>query len=369
MHAPKNGFFYVLDRGTGEFISGNNYVPVTWAKGLDSKGRPIENPAASSYRDAPKMVQPSPHGGHNWQPMSFNPQTKLVYLPAQLTPQLFVYDKTRDVKPGVWNTGVDFGAISALTMKSLAAGQPIPAAEGFLIAWDPINQKEVWRAKHATFWNGGTLTTAGNLVFQGTGDGLFRAWKADTGEELWKIDAKTGIIAPPVTYSIGGDQYIAVLAGWGGVGLTLVPEAANAISKYGNDGKIFAFRIGGQKTIEAQETPRPPMQKPPEEKLNPAQVAKGDATYHRYCGVCHGFFGMASGVVPDLRYSSLEVLGRYKEIVLDGELKANGMASFADHLKEDDVAAIRAYILSLANAAYDAQQKAAATPPTPAPPQ
>ena len=373
MHAPKNGFFYVIDRSTGEFISGNNYVPVTWAKGLDPKGRPIENPAASSYRDSPKMVQPSPHGGHNWQPMSFNPQTKLVYIPAQLTPQLFVYDQSRGVKPGVWNTGVDFGAISTMTMKALAAGQPLPSVEGFLIAWDPINQKEAWRAKHATFWNGGTLTTAGNLVFQGAGDGYFRAWKADTGEELWKIDAKTGIIAPPVTYSIDGEQYVVVLAGWGGVGLTLSPEPANAILKYGNEGKIFAFKIGGQKTIEAQEVVRPPMEKPPEEKLNPAQVARGDATYHRYCGVCHGFFAMASGVVPDLRYSSPEVFARYKEIVLDGERKATGMASFADHLKEDDVAAIRAYILAGANAAYAAEQKAAATPPaapaTPAPPQ
>ena len=371
MHAPKNGFFYVLDRATGEFISGNNYVPVTWAKGLDAKGRPIENPAMSSYRDAPKMVQPSPHGGHNWQPMSFNPQTKLVYLPAQLTAQLFVHDKTRSVKPGVWNTGLDFGALSSMTMKALAAGQPLPSMEGFLIAWDPINQKEVWRAKHATFWNGGTLTTAGNLVFQGTGDGLFRAWKADTGEEIWKIDAKTGIIAPPVTYSVDGEQYVVVLAGWGGVGLTLVPEPANAILKYGNAGKIFAFKLGGQKTIEIEPVPRAPLAKPPAQTASAAIVTKGDATYHRYCSVCHGFFAMASGVVPDLRYSTPETFDRYKEIVLDGERKDTGMAGFADQIKIEDVDAIKAYILTLANAAYDAEQKAAAAPaatPAPAPP-
>jgi mono/diheme cytochrome c family protein len=207
------------------------------------------------------------------------------------------------------------------------------------------------------------LTTAGNLVFQGTGDGLFRAWKADTGEEIWKIDAKTGIIAPPVTYTVDGEQYVTVLAGWGGVGLTLGPEPANAILKYGNAGKIFAFKLGGQKTIEAAESPRSPMVKPPEEKLTAALVAKGEGTYHRYCSVCHGFFAMGSGVVPDLRYSAPEVFARYKEIVIDGERKDTGMASFADQIKEEDVTAIRAYVLQMANAAYAAEQAAAAAAP------
>jgi quinohemoprotein ethanol dehydrogenase len=181
LHAPKNGFFYVLDRETGKFISGKNYVPVTWAKGLDANGRPIED-TSSAFRNSPKMVQPSPHGGHNWQPMAFNPATKLVYIPSQLTPFLFASDATRSIKPGVWNTGLDFGLIATLTEAALKAGQPLPSVEGNLIAWDPVNQKEVWRSKLPTFWNGGVLTTAGNLVFQGAGDGMFRAWKADTGE-------------------------------------------------------------------------------------------------------------------------------------------------------------------------------------------
>ncbi len=367
MQAPKNGFYYVLDRATGEFISGKNYIPVTWAKGLDAKGRPIED-ASAGYRDSPKMVQPSPHGGHNWQPMAFNPTTKLTYIPVQLVPQLFTFDKTRSVKPGVWNTGLDFGAVSTLTMQALAKGQPLPVPEAYLLAWDPINQKEVWRAKHPTFWNGGALTTAGNLVFQGSGDGLLTAWKADTGEEVWKIDAKTGIIAPPVTYSIDGEQYIAVAAGWGGAVVAFMPEPATAILKYGNAGKIFAFKIGGQKTIEATPLPQTPLVEPPAETANAATIAKGDQVFHRYCAVCHGFFAMSAGVIPDLRYSAPEVFARYKEIVLDGEMKANGMASFADQINEDDVKAIHAYILRGAHQAYDAQQKAAATPPAAPPP-
>ncbi len=364
LHAPKNGFFYVLDRETGKFISGKNYVPVTWAKGLDENGRPIEDPS-SAYRNEPKMVQPSPHGGHNWQPMAFNPNTKLVYIPSQLTAQLFAFDKTRSVKPGVWNTGVDFGMIATLTEAAIRAGQPLPSVEGNLIAWDPVAQKEVWRNKHAVFWNGGVVTTAGNLVFQGGGDGTFRAWKADTGEEVWKTETKIGIIAPPVTYAIDGEQYVAVLAGWGGVGVTLVPEPGNAINRYANNGKILAYKIGGKAKLEVAEQLRSPMVQPPVETFAAAQIAKGSQTYHRYCGVCHGFFAMSSGLLPDLRMSSPEVFARYKEIVLDGELAGNGMASFADVVNEQDVKDIRAYVITLANAAYAEQQKKAATPEQP----
>ena len=364
LHAPKNGFFYVLDRETGKFISGKNYVPVTWAKGLDANGRPIED-TSSAYRDSPKMVQPSPHGGHNWQPMAFNPNSKLVYIPSQLTPQMFAYDKTRSVKPGVWNTGVDFGAIASLTEAAIRAGQPLPTVEGNLIAWDPVAQKEVWRHKHQVFWNGGVLTTAGNLVFQGGGDGTFRAWKADTGEEVWKTETKIGIIAPPVTYSVDGEQYVAVLAGWGGVGITLVPEPANAINRYANNGKILSYKLGGKAELVVEEQLRGPMAQPPAETFAATQITKGSQTYHRYCGVCHGFFAMSSGVLPDLRMSSPEVFARYKEIVLEGELAGNGMASFADHLNEEDVRNIRAYVVTLANAAWAEQQKAAPAPEQP----
>jgi mono/diheme cytochrome c family protein len=308
------------------------------------------------------MVQPSPHGGHNWQPMAFNPQTKLVYIPSQLVPQLFADDKTRTVRPGVWNTGLDFGAIAKISMQAIMSGQPMPVPEGNLIAWDPVHQKEAWRVKQATFWNGGVLTTAGNLVFQGAGDGWLRAWKADSGEEVWKIEAKTGIIAPPVTFSVDGEQFVTVLAGWGGVGLTLTPEAANAINKYGNAGRILTFKLGGQKSIDVPAVTPPTLAKPPAVQASADVIAKGSATFHQYCSVCHGFFAMSAGVVPDLRYSAPEVFERYKEIVLDGERKDTGMASFADQLDEDDVKNIRSYILTLANAAYDAQNKPAEAP-------
>ena len=354
MQAPKNGFFYVLDRQTGEFISGNNYIPINWAKGLDAKGRAIEN-TAMLYGNGPKLVQPSPHGGHNWQPMSYSPQTKLVYIPVQLTPQLFANapDPRRDVHLGVWNTGIDFAGIAKMAVQAMASGAAPAPAEGWIVAWDPVAEKEVWRAKRGTFWNGGTLVTAGNIVFQGSGDGTFKAWSADKGEELWNVDTHIGIIAPPVTYTVDGEQYIAVMAGWGGAIVAFSPEPNSAVQQNGNNnGKILVFKLGGTKTIEPSKVDKGPMAQPPAETSSADLIQKGEGTFHRFCAVCHGFLVASAGIVPDLKFSSAEVFGRYKEIVLGGELKDRGMASFADQLKPEDVEAIHAYVVHMANIAY-----------------
>jgi quinohemoprotein ethanol dehydrogenase len=366
MQAPKNGYFYVLDRQSGEFISGNNYIPVNWSKGLDAKGRPIEDPAML-FGSSAKVIQPSPHGGHNWQPMSFSPQTKLVYIPVQLTPQIYANapDQRRDVKLGVWNTGLDFAGIAKIAVAGMAAGAPIPPAEGWIVAWDPIAQKEVWRAKRGTFWNGGTLVTAGNLVFQGSGDGTLKAWSADKGQELWSIDTHIGMIAPPVTYTVDGEQYIAVMAGWGGAIVAFAPEPTSAVQLNGNNnGKLLVFKLGGAKTIEPSKVDKGPMAQPPAETASAEMVQRGEGAFHRYCAVCHGFLAASAGIVPDLKFSTPEVFGRYKEIVLGGELKDRGMASFADQLKPEDVEAIHAYVLRMANMAY----RTANNIPEPAPP-
>ncbi|MEO6725034.1 MAG: PQQ-dependent dehydrogenase, methanol/ethanol family, partial [Blastocatellia bacterium] len=207
MQAPKNGFFYVLDRRTGELISAEAYGKVTWAKGVDKKtGRPIETPE-SRYKDKPSTQLPGPLGAHNWQPMSFNPQTGLVYIPAQETG--FIYGQERNFKYGDrgWNIGIDFG---------LVKDAPTALPTGHLLAWDPVAQKERWRVPYVVMWNGGTLTTAGNLVFQGTADGRFVAYSADKGAKLWEVNVGTGIIASPVTYELDGVQYVSIMAGWGG---------------------------------------------------------------------------------------------------------------------------------------------------------
>jgi len=211
MQAPKNGFFYVLDRKTGKFISGAPYVKVTWAAGLDPKtGRPQEAPGMR-YEEKPVIVAPGPAGGHAWQAMSFNPNTGLVYLPA--LDSTFQYIATKEFKPelGVYNWGIVFRPPAPP-----APGQPAPPPlvnHGFLTAWDPVTEKEVWRADLMN--GGGTLTTAGNLVFAGSNDGELVALSADKGEKLWSAKVVIGL-ANPATYMVDGKQYVAVLAGRGG---------------------------------------------------------------------------------------------------------------------------------------------------------
>ena len=204
MQANKNGFFYVLDRKTGQLISANNFTPVTWASGIDLKtGRPIENPGIR-YDQTGKRADllPGALGAHSWQSMAFNPKTGLVYIPAQEIPMSYESVKDFEPLPMGWNVGT--------------ATTNLPNVKGYLIAWDPASQKEVWRANYLGPWNGGILTSAGNLVVQGNAAGDISAYRADTGEKLWSMFAQSPVMAAPVTYEVNGEQYIAVLSGWGG---------------------------------------------------------------------------------------------------------------------------------------------------------
>ncbi|MEE3332438.1 MAG: PQQ-dependent dehydrogenase, methanol/ethanol family, partial [Myxococcota bacterium] len=206
MQAPKNGFFFVLDRETGEFISGAPFVKMNWAEGLTEEGRPIESEQAD-YREETRWIHPSSIGGHNWHPMAFHPGTGLVYIPALEMAMPMLFDKDWMYKPGRQNLAVDFGEFDVTELED---------PKSFLLAWDPVAQREVWRASYKAPWNGGALATAGNLVFQGSADGRLIAYRASDGEPLWESPAGTGVMAGPVTYSVDGVQYVAVAAGWGG---------------------------------------------------------------------------------------------------------------------------------------------------------
>ncbi|MEN8161344.1 MAG: PQQ-dependent dehydrogenase, methanol/ethanol family, partial [Myxococcota bacterium] len=219
MQAPKNGFFYVLDRVTGELLSADPFVTVTWATEVDlESGRPIEAPGLD-YRDETVEVKPSPFGAHNWHPMSYHPETGLVYVPVNDIPYFFLLDKEWKHRTGAWNTGAD---------PTVADEFSRDLVSGHLLAWDPVAKKEVWRAQYTSPWNGGTLATAGNLVFQGTAHGTFAAYRATDGELLFEAPAGTGIVAPPVTYELDGQQYVAVMAGWGGAFALVAGDAAAA---------------------------------------------------------------------------------------------------------------------------------------------
>jgi quinohemoprotein ethanol dehydrogenase len=352
MQAPKNGFFYVLDRATGAFISARNFVPVTWAKGIDPhSGRPIENEAAR-YRLKPALVSPSPLGAHNWQPMAYSPKTGLVYIPAMEMPSLYKTDDPFHVYPGRYNTGTDM-LIASLPDEEAQRKAARAMVKGKLSAWNPVTQTEAWSVHYDGPWNGGVLATAGGLLFQGTADGRLVAYKADSGAKLWDAAAQTGVMAAPITYEVNGEQYVSVMAGWGGafgIGAGYFTPESTRFRK----ARVLTFKLGGTAKLPPLDMTPPPPPDPPPQTASDATVAHGRALFHRFCQVCHGGAAIGSGVVPDLRWSAnMKSEEAWHAIVIDGALRENGMASFGQQISGDDAEAIRAYIIRRAHETKD----------------
>jgi PQQ-dependent dehydrogenase (methanol/ethanol family) len=342
MQANKNGFFYVLDRATGEFLSGKPFVSgITWASGLNpTTGRPIEIPDASK----PAIVSPAPDGAHNWNPMAYSPTTGLVYLPAKTgTQSLHVPDANWKYNPDANNLGRDPVYEGPLLAKLKA----MPGPTGELLAWNPVTQSAAWRAKYPVAVGGGVLATAGNLVFQGRADGILAAYRATDGKQVWSFDAGTGIMAPPVAYQVDGVQYVSVLAGWGGPdGLGNDPSWGKVKPGFG---RILTFALGGNTAF------KPPVYghkgPPPMPTItvdaSPEVIHQGKILFGNNCAGCHGGNAIA-GPLPDLRYASAATLQGIEDIVLGGKRAAMGMPSFAKILKPVEVKAIQAYIVSRA---------------------
>lgn len=352
MQAPKNGFFYVIDRETGKFISAKPYVGLNWATGIDPKtGRPIENPETRVDRTGkPAMVLPGPLGGHNWHPMAFSPKEKLVYIPAFEAGML--YAPLANWKPDTargFNVGFDFAG--NLPPDGGFRQQAAGTLKGRLVAWDPVAQKARWTVEHPGPWNGGLLATGGGLVFQGTTGSEFNAYDAANGKKLWSFAAQTGVVAPPITYTVNGEQYVAVLAGWGGAyALSVDGDLINRKAPVRNISRLLVFKIGGT----AKLPPPPPLADlpldPPPSTASPEVIAVGQAKYGRYCAVCHAPGAVGSTVLPDLRRAgALESAATWQTVVHDGALKDRGMASFAGSLSKEEIEAIRAYVIKRAN--------------------
>jgi PQQ-dependent dehydrogenase (methanol/ethanol family) len=344
MQASKNGFFYVLDRATGEFLSGEQFVDgVTWATGLEpDTGRPIESPSAFMGAEA-VIVSPGPRGAHNWNPMAFNPTLGLVFLGAKVgTQSLHAPDLEWMYDANNVNIGRDRDYDGPLVAELAAK----PPPHGELVAWDPVAQRAQWRVTHPTVDSGGVLATAGNLVFQGRGDGQFIAYRASDGAKLWEFNAGTGIMAPPVTYLVDGEQYVSVMAGLGGPeGLFNVP--GDGPVKFGN-GRLLTFALGASASFEPRpfghtEPPTPAMTVD----ATPEAIELGRELYGATCRRCHGTNAVA-GPLPDLRYSTAGVHQQFEAIVLGGALAPLGMPAFDDLLTGDEVRAIQAYVLARA---------------------
>ena len=346
MQAPKNGFFYVLDRTNGEFISAEAYVPVTWATHVDQEtGRPVENPEAH-YANEKKRIQPGPLGGHNWHPMTYHPGTGLVYIPALDLRFDYAQDNAFKHSAKDWNLGVDFTE-QAPPPSAEENIDNLQAIKGFLAAWDPVSQKEVWRVQHATAWNGGLLSTAGDLIFQGRADGQFAAYAADTGELVWESPVHIGIIAAPVSYSVNGEQYITVVAGWGGAyGLAsgAPRHRDNAIS----DGRILTYKLGGKVELPKPQVTYLAIPTPPEMEYTDEQVQQGSDLFHQYCAVCHGPGVGTSGPVANLLYSTEQTHAIWDGIVIGGAYENKGMPKFDHAMDVEGAQAVRAYVIQRA---------------------
>ncbi|WP_348674779.1 PQQ-dependent dehydrogenase, methanol/ethanol family, partial [uncultured Abyssibacter sp.] len=273
MQAPKNGFFYVIDRETGELISAEAFVPINWASGIDIEtGRPIKTGLAD-YSETPKLVLPSPYGAHNWQPMSYNPRTGLVYIPAQITGHLFEDEgKVPAHALNLWNVGLKPMKIPEDPAELEAVGAQFA---GQLLAWDPVRQEAAWTADYASPWNGGTLTTAGNLVFQGTADGRVTAYAADSGELLWESPANTGVIAAPMTYAIDGEQYVTFMAGWGGAFALVAGGAVEDIVRRQSESRVLTFKLGADGKLPPPKNTPVPIPTPPELTASTDQIEAG----------------------------------------------------------------------------------------------
>ncbi|MEZ4281018.1 MAG: PQQ-dependent dehydrogenase, methanol/ethanol family [Myxococcota bacterium] len=341
LQAPKNGFFYVLDRATGELLSAEPYVPVTWASHVDrNTGRPVETPEAR-YAGETVVLRPSAAGGHNWHPMSFHPGTGLVYFPIFDVAFGYREDPEFVHRKGFFNTGVDpvGGSETMVEGRSLGA----------LIAWDPRAAREVWRVEHRHLANGGTLATAGELVFQGTGAGTMHAYRAGDGTPLWEAPTGTGVIAPPISYAVDGEQYVAVVAGIGG-GMGLASgDPPPAVLESGNAGRVLAWKLGGDARLPLPDPARSLVARPVaaiDEALDPSRVEAGRRVYTRHCGHCHGPHAISGGVVPDLRRSLPPIYEALPAIVLEGGLLERGMPSFAGILDEAALSDVRQYLLS-----------------------
>jgi len=357
MQAPKNGFFYVLDRESGELLSANAYTRVTWASHVDLKtGRPLET-GQGDYVETAKLVFPGPFGGHQWQPMSYSAKTGLVYIPVQeipvvyaIPPQAFTYEKGQ-TNMGATVTGFTAGGWLSKTnseglppLDTLTANQPDPRPQLFLRAWDPDAGRTVWEVDITgemdpalEFYRraGGVMSTASGLVFQGGPDGFLRVYDAGKGVPLHSIDVGTSMLAAPMTYQLDGEQYVAIMAGVGAYD-------GYVDQQYGTQGRIVAFRLGGG------EVPKRTPLSPDPGKLGPPplkddgtaeQISHGHTLFERHCAICH-----SANRAPNLTRMSAETQAEFPDILLKGTRSARGMGNFGGVLSAADVNDIFDYI-------------------------
>lgn len=357
MQVPKNGFFYVIDRITGEFLSGKPVDYISWATHLDEDGRPVETPNARYEDRRAHAITPGPHGVHNWHPMSYNHKTGLVYIPVARASTFYAYDPEighDHPEAAAGSIGGNVSLAGKLYTEVVLDGNPqapYPGKNsGRLVAWDPVAQKEVWSVPHKLEYNGGLLSTANGLLMQGDGEGMFSIRDVSDGKVLWQYDLRSGANAPPVTYLVDGEQYITIAVGWGGS----QAQYFHAVERI-HPGTLYTFKLGG--TAQAPKK-LPALAKPITTRTTeaaPARVGNGYDLYIRYCFVCHSMPGLGGGAVPDLARSAHAIYDIYPAIVRDGAFASQGMPGFSE-LTIQEVDDLRDFFL------YSAEALRAGTP-------
>jgi quinohemoprotein ethanol dehydrogenase len=345
LHAPKNGFFYVLDRENGRLLSAQKFARVTWAERVDlTTGRPIETDNAR-YQSGETLIWPGPLGAHSWQPMSFDPDTGLVYLPGR---DVAGYYNDKGIDPNTWQMGRD----GTMGVNLSVDDAPVDAGQGWLVAWDPLKQAQAWRLPLPGVTSGGTMATHGGLVFQANATGEFVAYEATSGRKLWSFDMQVGGNAPPITYSVHGRQYVAALSGWGGQTMMLGSLSA----QHGWVGRehprrLLIFALDGRARLpKALPASRPVPLQESGLQLDPARVARGKALYGN-CVSCHGLGVVAGGYAPDLRASTVVTQpAALDAVVRQGSLESRGMPKF-EELRPEDLESLRHFIRSRARVA------------------
>lgn len=361
MQAPKNGFFYVLDAKTGELLSAEKYAPLTWATHVDMKtGRPVEVEAARyEVTKKPVIVAPGALGMHNWHPMAFSPRTELVYLPVHVNNAAYAGPKEFTLNRNGINTGVDFTGGAALYEQPGAP--PRGNVESYLLAWNPVQGKEVWRAKNAVYGASGVLATAGNVVFAGNHSGEFKAYRATTGEPLWSAPVQARVVAGATSFAVDGQQHVAILVG--GRGLPDGQKRTNPSSA--NNSRVLVFKLGGAARLPdamattAAGAPRVKID-PPLLTASNETVFAGQQAYAANCATCHGPEAVpgAGSIGPDLRYSGLlPIRNGWNPTVRDGDRAQRGMPGFGAKLPAETTDAILHYIIKRANDEKEAQRR------------
>ena len=339
MQAPKNGFFYVLDRATGELLSAKPFAKVTWAKSIDMKtGRPVEDPGIR-YNGKPGLFElwPGARGAHSWLPQAYSPRTGLVYIPV-IEGASFIGDEGVDFKHQPKRGGL---AVNMVPDPELPG-----ARRSFLKAWDPVTQTARWSTQLPGNWPGGVMATAGDLVFQGRIDGNIVAYDARSGKEVWTFQTGAPVVAPPISYSVGGKQYVTVITGSGASGGGILSSGnAQYRTDYRMPRRVLTFALDGKNQLPATE-PLAPLTAPddPDYRPNAALEGKGATAFGMSgCLVCHGWNAVGGGSAPDLRVSAYPANRDAFHAAVKGQLVSGGMPAFPE-MSDADIEAIRQYL-------------------------